>query len=117
MAPDIRLATLEDAAGIAEIYRPIVESTPISFEVEPPDAREFRRRIEETLPAHPWLVCDCAGRVAGYAYGSRHRARAAYQWSVDVSVYVHPDFRRRGIGQGLYASLFKILKAQGYFSA
>jgi phosphinothricin acetyltransferase len=117
MGPDIRLATLADAAGIAEIYRPIVESTPISFEIEPPDAREFQRRIEETLQAHPWLVCEQDGRVAGYAYGSRHKPRAAYQWSVDTSVYVHADFRRRGIGQGLYASLFQILKAQGYFSA
>lgn len=117
MGLDIRLATENDAAGIAEIYRPIVLNTPISFEIEPPDEDEFRRRIQSTLPAYPWLVCELDGRIAGYAYGGRHSVRAAYQWSVDSSVYIHSDFRRRGIGQGLYVSLFRILIAQGYFSA
>jgi phosphinothricin acetyltransferase len=114
---DIRIATTDDAAAIADIYRPIVESTPTSFEIEPPDEREFQKRIEQTLPAFPWLVCEHAGRVAGYAYASRHKPRAAYQWSVDTSVYVRDGFRRRGIGQALYASLFEILRAQGYFCA
>ncbi len=117
MAFELRLATRKDAAGVVEIYRPIVASTPISFEIEPPDEQEIQRRIQETPPAYPWLVCEYRGRVAGYAYASRHRARAAYQWSVDTSVYVHPDFRRCGIGQGLYVSLFQILAAQGYFNA
>jgi L-amino acid N-acyltransferase YncA len=117
MASDIRLVTREDGAGIAEIYRPIVASTSISFETDPPDEQEIQRRIEETLPGFPWLVCEQQGRVAGYAYATRHRSRAAYQWSVDVSVYVHPDFRRRGIGQGLYVALLQILRAQGYFNA
>jgi L-amino acid N-acyltransferase YncA len=117
MALDIRLVTGPDAAGIAEIYAPIVASTAISFEIEPPDERETRRRIEETLPRYPWLVCEQDGRVVGYAYATRHRTRAAYQWSVDMSVYVHPDLQRRGIGRGLYLSLIEILKAQGYFRA
>lgn len=117
MASDIRLATRNDAPGIAEIYRPIVESTPISFETEPPDEHEIQTRVLETLPAYPWLVCEHEGRVAGYAYATRHSARAAYKWSVDTSVYVHSDFRRRGIGRGLYVSLIRILTAQGYFNA
>src|SRR5580700_10941796 len=114
---DIRLAATADAAGIAEIYQPIVASTAISFEVEPPDEEEMRRRIEATLPRFPWLVCESQGRVIGYAYASAHRARAAYQWSADASVYVHPAFHRCGIGAGLYTSLFRILSAQGYFNA
>src|ERR1700680_936568 len=117
MSAEIRLATHSDAAGIAEIYRPIVVSTPISFETEPPDEREFQRRIEETQLAYPWLVYEHGGRIAGYAYASRHRARAAYEWSVDTSVYVHPDFHRCGIGRGLYLSLFQILMLQRYFNA
>jgi L-amino acid N-acyltransferase YncA len=117
VSADIRLATSEDARGIAEIYRPIVLSTPISFEIEPPDEREIQRRIEETLPAYPWLVFENRGRIAGYAYASRHRVRAAYLWSVDTSVYIHPDFHRCGIGRGLYLSLFQILMLQGYFNA
>jgi L-amino acid N-acyltransferase YncA len=117
MVPCLRLATRNDAAGIAEIYGPIVASTSISFEVDPPDEREIARRIQETLPDYPWLVCEQEGRVAGYAYATRHRVRAGYRWSVDVSVYVHTDFRRCGIGRGLYVSLLQILTAQGFFNA
>jgi len=117
MAQEIRLVTQKDAASIAEIYRPFVESTPISFEIEPPDELEIQKRIRGILPAYPWLVCEQGGRVVGYAYASRHRARAAYDWSVDASVYVHPDFQRRGIGRGLYVSLIRILRAQGFFNA
>ena len=113
----IRLATRNDAVGIAEIYRPIVLSTPISSEIEPPDEQEIARRIEKTMTAHPWLVCEYQDHLTGYAYASSHRERAAYQWSVDASVYVHSDFRRQGVGQALYRSLFQILAAQGYYNA
>ena len=113
----IRLATFKDAPAIAEIYAPIVLATPISFETEPPDAQEFERRIAKVLTAHPWLVCEHEGNVTGYAYASRHHERAAYQWSVDTSVYIHSDFRRRGVGQALYTSLFSILVGQGFYNA
>lgn len=113
----IRLAASADAMQIAEIYRPIVLSTPISFETEAPDEQEIRRRIAAASSRFPWLVCELQGSIAGYAYAGAHRTRAAYQWSVDASVYVHSDFRRRGIAQALYASLFEILKAQGFFNA
>jgi L-amino acid N-acyltransferase YncA len=117
MGSRIRLATDSDAAAISDLYRPIVESTFISFEMEPPDQEEMRRRIADTLRSYPWLVYDVSGRVAGYAYAARHRTRAAYQWSVDTSAYVHPDFQRSGVGRGLYLSLFGILAEQGYFNA
>jgi len=86
MTWQIRLARRNDAPAIAEIYRPNVVSSAISFELEPPDAVEVAQRIEKTLAAFPWLVCEYQDRIAGYAYASRHRERAAYQWSVDVSV-------------------------------
>jgi L-amino acid N-acyltransferase YncA len=117
VTPLIRLATVNDAPAIAAIYRPIVESTPISFETVAPDANEMRRRIQEVLGSHVWLVCEREGAVAGYAYASSHRARAAYQWSVDTSVYVDDAFRRRGIGHALYLSLFAVLTVQGYANA
>src|SRR5579872_6635759 len=101
---EMRLATSADAEGIAEIYAPIVKATPTSFEIDAPDEREMGRRVSETLRVYPWLVCVARGRVAGYAYGSRHRARAAYDWSVEVSAYVHSEFRRMGIGRGLYVA-------------
>jgi len=113
----IRLARESDAAAIAEIYRPIVERTVISFETVPPDRHEVARRITETIRLYPWLVCELGGTVAGYAYATKHRDRAAYRWSVDTSVYIDSNHWRRGIGRGLYASLLRILDAQGFFNA
>jgi L-amino acid N-acyltransferase YncA len=113
----LRLATGGDAEEIAAIYAPIVRDTIISFEVEPPDAEEVRRRIAYTMETFPWLVCERDGRVAGYAYASRHRDRLAYQWSVDVTCYVHPDARHSGIGKALYRALLRILAKQGFHSA
>ena len=117
MPVQIRLAGDSDAEAIAAIYRPIVETTSISFETEAPDGGEMRRRLAETLPAYPWLVCEIDGEVAGYAYATKHRVRAAYRWSVDTSVYVAGARRRGGVGRGLYRSLFAILAAQGFVNA
>jgi len=113
----IRLARLDDAAGVAEIYDPIVTSSPISFEVEAPGAEGMRQRIEETLAFYPWLIDERDGVVAGYAYATRHSPRAGYAWSVSTSVYVRPAFHRRGVGRALYECLFEILVAQGFVSA
>lgn len=115
--PIIRLASVEDAAAIARIYAPIVRDTFISFETEAPDEGEMRRRIDYTLPEFPWLIREIDGRVAGYAYASRHRERLAYRWSVDVSCYTHPEFRRRGVGVSLYRALLRMLRTQGFVNA
>src|SRR5207247_775030 len=113
----IRLAGDKDAAAIAAIYAPFVESDATSFETEPPSVAEIKKRIKETTVAYPWLVCVCDGVIAGYAYATRHRVRAAYQWCVETSVYVHSDFQRSGVARGLYTSLFAILAAQGFVNA
>src|SRR5436190_21849553 len=113
----IRLASADDAGAIAAIYRPAVEGTAISFETEPPDEQEMRRRIVEILRGHPWLLLERSGEVVGYAYASPHRARAAYQWSVDMSAYVDERFRGQGVGHALYLSLLAILSAQGFVNA
>jgi L-amino acid N-acyltransferase YncA len=115
--PVIRAATLADAADICAIYAPIVRDTSISFETEPPDVSEFERRVRETLPVLPWLVCESESRVLGYAYAGLHRSRLAYQWSVEVSVYLAEVGRRRGIGSRLYRALLDLLTRQGYFNA
>jgi phosphinothricin acetyltransferase len=114
-----RIAHAEDAAAIAAIYAPVVANTAISFETESPDAAEMRSRIEKTAGAGlPWLVAeDAAGDVCGYAYASRHRERAAYQWSVDVTVYVREDQRGRGVGRALYERLLPLLASLGYCQA
>jgi L-amino acid N-acyltransferase YncA len=115
--PLIRLATEHDAEQIQAIYAPIVSQTFISFETEAPTVEDMRRRVVDTLAVLPWLVCEDQGGILGYAYASKHRVRAAYQWSVDVSVYVHEQARRMGIGRALYGSLFRILTLQGFYNA
>jgi L-amino acid N-acyltransferase YncA len=117
MTIEIRPAADRDASAIAEIYAPFVESSATSFETEAPSAEEIRRRLHETTVAYPWLVCVRGETVAGYAYATKHRVRAAYQWSVETSVYVHDSCRRAGVGRGLYTSLFAILAAQGFVNA
>ena len=114
----IRVATAEDAAAIRSIYAPIVERTFITFETEPPSLEEMRQRIVTTLETLPWLVyLDDTGAVAGYAYAGKHGERQAYQWSVNVSVYLREDARGHGIGRKLYQSLLPMLTALGYYQA
>jgi L-amino acid N-acyltransferase YncA len=113
----IRIARPPDAPQIADIYRPIVADTAVSFEEDPPSVGEIERLMESTLDVYPWLVCERDGRLAGYAYATRLRSRPAYQWSVEVSAYTHPDALRSGVARALYTSLFEILKRQGLVSA
>jgi phosphinothricin acetyltransferase len=113
----IRFATAADAPGILAIYAPNVSGAFVSFETEVPTEEEMRRRIVATLVSYPWLVWDQGGEVLGYAYASKHRERAAYQWSTDVSCYVRPDARGRGIGKSLYLALLQVLRRQGFINA
>jgi phosphinothricin acetyltransferase len=115
----LRVASAADGAALAGIYAPVVAHTAISFETEPPDAAEMRARVEKTAQAGlPWLVAeDAAGQVCGYAYAGRHRERAAYQWSVDTTVYVREDQRGRGVGRLLYGRLLPLLAGLGYGQA
>lgn len=113
----IRLAASADAPQIAAIYRPFCETTHVSFEVDAPDEVEMAARIERISRRLPWLVDEIDGTVAGYAYASPHRERAAYRWAVDMAVYVHDRFRGRGVGKALYGELIGRLRDQGYFKA
>ncbi|MFL5583732.1 MAG: GNAT family N-acetyltransferase [Gemmatimonadaceae bacterium] len=117
MSPIIRVAGLDDAAGIAEVYAPAVLERSTSFELAPPTPDEFASRISSVLQKYPWLVCESAGECIGYAYATAHRDRAAYRWSVDTAVYVSTKAHRRGVGTALYLSLFDILALQGYRNA
>ncbi len=112
--PAIRDATEADAAACAAIYEPFVTDTAVSFETEPPTATEFARRILQARSRHAWVVLEDAGRVVGYAYGGPFKARAAYRWACEVSVYVEPGRRRTGSGRALYEALFERLAARGY---
>lgn len=110
----IRLARKEDAPALVAIYAPYVENTAITFEYEVPSVEEFSGRIEKTMEKYPYLVAEEDGEIMGYAYGSTYYGRSAYDWAVELSVYLAQDARGRGIGSQLYEKLEQILEQQGY---
>jgi phosphinothricin acetyltransferase len=110
----IRIATPGDAEPILKIYAPYIENTSFTFETEVPTIDSFKERISSYLQNWPWLVCEINGVIAGYAYGVKHRERAAYQWSIESSVYVHDDYQRIGVARALYTALIEILKLQEF---
>ena len=115
---NIRLATAADAAAIAEIYAPYVTGSTVSFEAEPPDAAEMAARIASGGALYPWFVCEAEdGAIAGYASASDFRARHAYRFTVEISVYVGQGSHGRGIGRRLYETLLPLLDAQGFTQA
>src|SRR5262245_56707304 len=117
MEKRIRSIHIRDAKAVRDIYAPFVSESATSFELEPPDVPLMEQRIHALKDQYPWLVFEADGNVLGYAYASCHRERQAYQWCVEVSVYVHASAYRRGVGRALYVSLFEILRRQGYVNA
>jgi phosphinothricin acetyltransferase len=101
-----------DGAACAAIYGPWVEGSAVSFEEDAPDAARFAERIATTMRTHPWIVIEDAGRVAGFAYASPHRTRAAYRWAADVAIYVEPACQGTGAGRRLYEALFELMRRQ-----
>ncbi|MCH6164730.1 GNAT family N-acetyltransferase [Pseudonocardia alaniniphila] len=110
----IRDACDADAGACAEIYAPYVTDTAISFESEPPQPGVMARRIADALRTHAWLVLEDQGRVIGYAYGGPFRARRAYDWSCEVSVYLGHGRQRTGGGRVLYEALLARLAERGF---
>ncbi len=108
----IRIATIEDAKALLEIYAPYVKNTAITFEYEVPSEDEFKKRIENTLNKYPYLVAENQGEIVGYAYASAFHSRAAYQWDVETSIYIKQDQRNSGVGKALYLELERLLKLQ-----
>lgn len=110
---EIRVATPDDADALLAVYAPYVTDTAISFECEVPTVEEFRRRIARTLERYPYLVALQDGKIAGYAYAGPFVGRAAYDWSVETSIYVARHARRAGLGRALYTALENILREMG----
>jgi phosphinothricin acetyltransferase len=107
----------QDARVLSAIYAPYVEHTTVSFEETPPTPEEMARRIEKARTQWQWLVAEVDGVVVGYAYGTQHRERPAYRWSVEVSAYVDAKYHRRGVGRTLYDALFVDLAERGFCNA
>lgn len=115
MTSRVRDATVEDGAACARIYAHYVADTAITFEAQPPSGVEMAHRIAAARVRHEWLILeDDTGAVIGYAYGTEFKSRAAYQWSVETSVYLAADRHRGGGGRLLYAELLARLARRGY---
>lgn len=112
----MRPAAPADAGDIAAVYRHYVLETATSFEQDPPDAEVMRQRMAAP-PRLPWVVAVRDDLVVGYAYASPFRARPAYRWSVEVSVYLDPAARGAGLGTRLYRRLLTDVQQLGYVSA
>jgi L-amino acid N-acyltransferase YncA len=111
----IRPATPADLPSITRIYADAVINGTASFEIEPPDQAEMRRRQAALLNnGYPYLTAEIEGVVAGYAYAGPYRARPAYNWSVEDSVYIGPDSHRKGIGGQLLARLIVESEQRGF---
>lgn len=113
----LRVAIEADAPALAAIYAPIVRTTASSFELEVPDAAEFARRVRACRRVAPWILLERDGVVCAYAYGTRYRARPAYDWIVETSIYVAAEARRAGVARRLYSALLGALALQGYRTA
>jgi L-amino acid N-acyltransferase YncA len=111
----IRPAETRDLAAITEIYRPYVETTAANFELEAPDRAEMERRFQAIRAGgYDYLVAEEAAAVVGYAYASAFRARPAYRFTVENSVYLRPDGHRRGIGRALMEALVEARAKRGF---
>lgn len=112
--PLIRDATLADIPAIVAIYRPEVLDGTATFELDPPDAAEMARRFSAVMGAgFPYLAAELDGRLAGYAYAQAFRARPAYRFTVEDSIYVAAEAQGRGVGKALLAALIDRCTALG----
>ena len=108
----IRIATPADAPALAAIYKPYVETTDITFEYAAPSDAEFAARIAHTLERYPYLIAEEGGIALGYAYAGAFKSRPAYDWAVEVTVYVKMGFSGHGAGTLLYTELERCLSMQ-----
>jgi phosphinothricin acetyltransferase len=113
-SPVVRAARAADIPEIAAIYGHYVRTHLSTFETEPPDAPEMACRFQHVLERGlPYLVAELQGRVAGYAYASQFRPRPGYRFTVEDSVYIHPDYARKGLGRLLLTEVIAACEAAG----
>lgn len=108
----IKGAKVSDAAKLREIYAPYVEKTAISFEYSVPSLAEFEKRISGTLEKYPYIYAEIDGEIVGYAYASPLKARPAYNFSAETTIYVKEGLQKRGIGRALCNCLERLLAMQ-----
>lgn len=106
----IRSVETSDASVICAIYNRYVRETVITFEEEPVTPDNMAQRISDVIERLPWLVWEHAGEIVGYAYATPWKARSAYRFSVESTIYLAQAVVKRGIGTQLYQALITELQ-------
>lgn len=110
---EIRVATVDDAQAILDVYKYYILNTAITFECSVPSIEDFRKRVEKTLEKYPYYVAICDNKIVGYAYASDFGTREAYRFCAELSIYLDKDYEHKGIGKHLYQKLVGALKECG----
>jgi L-amino acid N-acyltransferase YncA len=114
ISPRVREASSQDAAGCLAIYRPYVENSAVSWELDVPTIDEMAQRITVAANTHAWLVLESGDQTIGFAYAHAFNLHPAFQWSVQTGLYVADDHHRGGGGRTLYTQLLSRLGERGY---
>ncbi len=110
----IREVKLEDSKEILDIYSKYILETTITFEIDVPSIESFTDRIKTISSSFPYIVYEEDDKILGYAYVTKFKERAAYNHSVECTVYVNSEYRGKGIGKALYTELFERTKKEGF---
>ncbi|WP_420402743.1 GNAT family N-acetyltransferase [Nisaea sp.] len=111
----VRDAEADDIPRIAEIYRPHVLTGTATFEEVPPDDGEMARRLEAVRASgHFWLCAELEGTIVGYAYATQHKARSAYRFTAEDSIYLAPEMRGKGVGTRLLTEIVRRATKAGF---
>ena len=111
----VRPATPADVPAITRIYADAVTHGTASFELEPPDQTEMARRLQALLEGgFPYLAAEIDGALVGYAYAGPYRPRPAYRYSVEDSIYIDANARRKGLGRALLVRLIEDAEHRGF---
>ena len=113
MKISVRFIDSSDAPAICAIYNPYVLETIITFEQTPVSETDMAQRIRDYTALYPWLVAEVDEKVVAYAYATRWRTRAAYDYTLESTIYVDKAYTGRGIAKPLYLELLRELKARG----
>ncbi|MCR4941351.1 MAG: GNAT family N-acetyltransferase [Campylobacter sp.] len=109
----IRLAVLDDAKDILEIYTHYVLNTSVTFDINPPSLKKFRAKMKKILHTYPFFVAVRDKKIIGYAYAYKFKNMPCYDFSVESTIYLHPKEVGKGTGIKLYEALENALKMQG----
>lgn len=109
----IRPVKHADASQICAIYNHYIETSVISFELTPVSVEQMAQRIEQIATMGlPWLVATDGEQLLGYAYATTWKARFAYRFSAEITVYLALQGTAKGVGTALYQALFEVLEAK-----